>query len=292
MIRWVFKFIFISTLLTCSGEQRRPVAEDDNFGLDEVDSAPKVDDRGYFGDLQRSDATLGFESSFPLPFAVGKSIDLFETAPEQAKSPGSSQLSVQLGSCRFNLKTGAVQVDRFILAGQWIKLSEALPAGVPVRLEPHMDLNLKLAAKVIIEIPATELAKCKALLAGQRVYIGRFHLNKSKIGLLAGPGYPRGAGSGPQPPSRVAISSARTTRRGLCRSRLAARSGARTRSRSTSGANPTASSSASSRVRRSASNGRACVSIPRAIARRYRPVPPASTATPPAAAIGGSTVAT
>ena len=191
MIRLVFNFILIFTLFTCSGEQRRPLAEDDDFGLDDEDSAQKVDDRGYFGDLQRSDATLGFESSFPLPFAVGKSIDLFETAPEQAKNPGSSQLSVQLGSCRFNLKTAAVQVDRFILAGQWIKLSEALPAGVPVRLEPHMDLNLKLASKVMIEVPATELVKCKALLAGQRVYLGRFHLNKSKIGLLAGPGYPR-----------------------------------------------------------------------------------------------------
>jgi hypothetical protein len=178
-------------LLSCSGTTQRSSTDEDNFALDNEDDDDKVDDKGYFNDLQRSDAALGFESSFPLPFAVGKSIDRFETTPEQAKNPSTSTISVLLGTCKFTLKTGPVQVDRYILAGQWIKLNEALPASVPVKLEPHMDLNLKMAAKLLVDIAEADFAVCRQLLSGRRVYIGRFHLNKSRIGLLAGPGYPR-----------------------------------------------------------------------------------------------------
>jgi hypothetical protein len=96
-----------------------------------------------------------------------------------------------LGECQFTLKTGATQVDRYILAGQWIKLNEGLPAGVPVKLEPNMDLNLKLVTKLNIDINHSKVSVCRSLLEGKRVYLGRFHLNKSKIGLLGGPGFPR-----------------------------------------------------------------------------------------------------
>ncbi len=54
-----------------------------------------------------------------------------------------------------------------------------------------MDLNLKMAAKLVVEIADVDQATCRSLLSGRRVYIGRFHLNKSRVGLLAGPGYPR-----------------------------------------------------------------------------------------------------
>ncbi len=192
MVRPVLTWIVMLALLhACSGAPRRSMAEEEDFALEGEDDGEKVDDKGYFSDLQRSEAAIGFESSFPLPFAVGKSIDRFEAAPEQAKNPIASSIAIQLGTCKFALKTGPVQVDRFILAGQWIKLNEALPASVPVKLEPHMDLNLKLAAKLQVELAQNEFANCRNLLAGRRVYLGRFHLNKSRIGLLAGPGYPR-----------------------------------------------------------------------------------------------------
>ncbi|WP_141731146.1 hypothetical protein [Oligoflexus tunisiensis] len=191
MIRLILTWMVMVLLLSCSSTPQRSVTEEDDFALDLEDDGDKVDDKGYFSDLQRSDAALGFESSFPLPFAVGKSIDRFETTPEQAKNPSASVISVMLGTCKFALKTGPVQVDRYILAGQWIKLNESLPASVPVKLEPYMDLNLKMAAKLVVDIANSDLPTCRALLSGRRVYIGRFHLNKSRVGLLAGPGYPR-----------------------------------------------------------------------------------------------------
>jgi hypothetical protein len=191
MVRLVMIWMVTVTVLACSGALRRSSADEDDFALDLEDDDDKVDDKGYFSDLQRSEAAIGFESSLPLPFSVGKSIDRFEAAPEQAKNPSGSVISIQLGTCKFSLKTSAVQVDRFILAGQWIKLNEGLPAGVPVKLEPHMDLNLKVTTKLVVEIPPEEEAACRSLLSGRRVYLGRFHLNKSRIGLLAGPGYPR-----------------------------------------------------------------------------------------------------
>lgn len=191
MLRLLLTWMVTILLLSCSGSAHRSSTDEDNFALDQDDDGDKVDDKGYFSDLQRSEAALGFESSFPLPFAVGKSIDRFEAIPEQAKSPSTSVISVLLGTCKFSLKTGPVAVDRYILAGQWIKLNESLPAGVPVKLEPHMDLNLKMASKLLVEVAEQDMATCRSLLSGRRVYIGRFHLNKSRIGLLAGPGYPR-----------------------------------------------------------------------------------------------------
>ncbi len=185
--------VALVTLEACIGNRsaKRLVKEDDDFSLNDNDNGPKVDDKTYFNDLQRSESVIGFESSFPLSFAVGKSIDKFENVPEQAKNPTPSILSVQLGDCHFTLKTGATQVDRYILAGQWIKLSEGLPAGVPVKLEPNMDLNVKLVTKLNIDINASQMAICRNLMEGKRIYIGRFHLNKSKIGLLGGTGFPR-----------------------------------------------------------------------------------------------------
>ena len=183
----------LSLLLSyaCSSRSTRVVAEDDSFGLDDAGGPDRVDDKGYFKDLERSEAAVAFESSFPLPFMVNKSMDLFEDVPLQAKAPPASQLTIHLGECRFSVKTVMVQVDRYILAGQWIRLSEGLPAKVPVRLEPHMDLNLKLVSKLSVEIPSAQLPICQKLLGGKRLYLGRYHLNQTKIGLLTGPGYPR-----------------------------------------------------------------------------------------------------
>lgn len=191
MHRLVFICLMIWLCSSCSSRNSRVLAEEEDFALDELARPDKVDDKAYFTDLERSEAVVGFESSFPLPFSVNKSTDLFDEPPLQAKSTPSSQLNVHLGPCRFSIKTSMVQVDRFILAGQWIKLSEGLPANLPVRLEPHMDLNLKIVSKLIMEVTASQLPICQKLMAGKRIYLGRMHLNNTKIGLLTAPGYPR-----------------------------------------------------------------------------------------------------
>src|SRR6478735_4036902 len=93
MVRLVLTWMVMAALIACSGQQRRLVAEEDDFALDPEGDGDKVDDKGYFSDLQRSEAAIGFESSFPLPFAVGKSIDRFEATPEQAKSAPAASIS-------------------------------------------------------------------------------------------------------------------------------------------------------------------------------------------------------
>ncbi len=192
MLRFLCYFIVGLMSFACSsGSPGRLPSEPDDFSLDPVTGPDKVDNKAYFSDLERSEAAVGFESSFPLPFAVGKSIDGFESVPDQAKSPPTSQLNIYLGQCRFVVRTSTTQVDRFILAGQWIKLNEGLPAGVPVRLEPHMDLNIRVISRLLVEIAPSQMNICRSLLSGRRVFLGRFHLNKSKIGLLSGPGFPR-----------------------------------------------------------------------------------------------------
>lgn len=192
MLRFLWTGMVGLLLCACSSSQTNKLAgEPDDFSLDPEVGTEKIDDKAYFSDLERTDAAVGFESSFPLPFVVGKSVDGFENVPDQAKTPPSSQLHIHLGSCRFVVRTGTIQVDRFILAGQWIKLDEGLPAGVPVRLEAHMDLNIRIVSRLAVEIAQSQMNVCRSLLMGRRIYLGRFHLNKSKIGMLNGPGFPR-----------------------------------------------------------------------------------------------------
>ncbi len=99
---------------------------------------------------------------------------------------------------------------------------------------------------------------------------------------MTGPPYPRGAGRGASP-ARVAISRARTIRRGLWRSTVAARPGASACRRAALAAVPSPATSASSRARSSGSCGSASTSSPSATARSHSPVPPTRRATAPAA---------
>lgn len=191
MLRFLSAWMVGLILSTCSSSQSARLAAEEDFSLDPEMGAEKIDDKAYFSDLERSEAVVGFESSFPLPFVVGKSVDVFENVPDQAKTPPSSQLNIYLGNCRFVVSTSTIQVDRFILAGQWIKLNEGLPAGVPVRLEAHMDLNIRVVSRLAVEISPSHLNVCRNILMGRRIFLGRFHLNKSKIGMLTGPGFPR-----------------------------------------------------------------------------------------------------
>lgn len=161
-----------------------------DFGLSDDGSGVKVDDKAYFDDLKRSEASVSFESSLPLPFRVGKSGDSFDTIPSLAKPSLESRLIVSVGPCTFTLLSGPVQVDRYLLAGQWIKLTEGLPAKTPVKLEPNQDLNIKAVSKLGVELSESMVPRCKRLFEGRKFFIGRFHLNKSRLGLVPGPGSP------------------------------------------------------------------------------------------------------
>lgn len=189
-----FSIITMFFLLIGSCQTRRSNRSLDDiadFSLSGVAGGVKVDDREYFDDLQRSESTIGFESSFPLPFAVGRAVDPYDAVPAQAKAPIESVLSFQYGPCRFSLKTGPIQVDRYLLAGQWIKLTEGLPSGVPVKLEPQQDLNVKIVTQLVIEIPESQKSACRKVMEGKRTPLGRFHMNRSKIGLLSAPNAPK-----------------------------------------------------------------------------------------------------
>lgn len=162
-----------------------------DFGLADDGAGVTVDDKAYFDDLNRSESSIGFESSLPLPFRVGKSGDSFDGVPTLAKPSLESRLRVQMGPCTFTLLSGPIQIDRYLLAGQWIKLTEGLPSKTPVKLEPKQDLNIKAVTKIGIEVSETAVPICRRMFEGQKVFIGRFHLNKSRLGLVPGPGAPK-----------------------------------------------------------------------------------------------------
>lgn len=192
LVRFLVILSIFSLIGSCQSKRSgRSVDDIADFSLSGTGAGVKVDDREYFDDLQRSESTIGFESSFPLPFSVGRAVDPYDVVPSQAKAPLESVLSFQLGPCRFTLKTGPIQVDRYLLAGQWIKLTEGLPAGVPVKLEPQQDLNIKIVTQLVVDIPDSSKAVCKKLMEGRRVPLGRFHMNRSKIGLLSAPNSPK-----------------------------------------------------------------------------------------------------
>ncbi|MBC7658846.1 MAG: hypothetical protein H7249_03985 [Chitinophagaceae bacterium] len=192
MQRLVLIIIIALTLWSCAS--RKPKGGFDeiaDFGLTAEPSGTRVDDKAYFDDLKRSEGSVSFESSLPLPLMVGKTGDPFDAIPPGAKQSLDSRLIVQMGPCHFTLLTGAMQVDRYLLAGQWIKLTEGLPAKTPVKLEPNMDLNLKVISKLSVEISDSQISTCRKMFEGKKVLLGRFHLNKSKIGLIPGPRSPK-----------------------------------------------------------------------------------------------------
>ncbi len=192
MVRLLLIALIVSMLWTCQSRRPKGGFEDiADFGLSTEPAGVKVDDKAYFDDLKRSESSVSWDSSLPLPFRVGKTGDPFDTIPTQANQGVEARLNFQMGECRFVLMTDAIQVDRYLLAGEWIRLTEGLPAKVPVKLEPNMDLNLKVVSKLVIEVPESQNQICRKMFEGKKVFLGRFHLNKSRIGLLGGPSSPK-----------------------------------------------------------------------------------------------------
>lgn len=186
--------ILICSLWSCATRKAKSGFEDiADFGLSGDESGVKIDDKAYFDDLKRSESSVSFDSSLPLPFRVGKSGDPFDTIPKLAQPSLESRLNVTMGPCVFTILSGPVQVDRYLLADKWIKLTEGLPSKTPVKLEPNQDLNIKAVTKMAIEVSESMTPVCRRLFEGRKVFIGRFHLNKSRLGLISGTNSPQAA---------------------------------------------------------------------------------------------------
>ncbi len=192
MVRKLVIALGILLLTSCATRKvKSGFGEITDFGLSDDGAGVKVDDKAYFDDLKRSESSVAFESSLPLPLRVGKTVDPFDLIPPLAKQGVDSRLNISIGPCSFTLLSGPVQVDRYLLAGQWIKLTEGLPANTPVKLEPNQDLNIKALTKVGIEISESMTPYCRKMFEGKsKVPLGRFHLNRSRLGLVPGPGSP------------------------------------------------------------------------------------------------------
>ncbi len=192
MVRKLVFAIALFLLASCATRKvKSGFDEITDFGLSDDGAGVKVDDKAYFDDLKRSESTVAFESSLPLPLRVGKTVDPFDVIPPLAKQGIDSRLNISIGPCSFTLLSGPVQVDRYLLAGQWIKLTEGLPAKTPVKLEPNQDLNIKALTKVGIEVSESMTPYCRKMFEGKsKAPIGRFHLNRSRLGLVPGPGSP------------------------------------------------------------------------------------------------------
>lgn len=163
-------------------EETPPPLEDFGFNTDKEPSRFATEQ--YYSDLERSTAAVPFSSSFPVAFSVGGTRSSFEVIPNDAQSPLPSRLTIRMGECAFFLRTGPVQVRRFLYTGEWIKFGEEIQAQSVIKLEKHMDLNLKMASQLVVEIPKKHFEDCKQILYGRRTFIGRYHLYHSDIKLL------------------------------------------------------------------------------------------------------------
>lgn len=174
---------------TSDNPQYGAVYEDFSLGAPEDKKDQQLDQ--YYSDLERSTGAIAFRSSFPLSFSVANTMSDFSMIPAKAQSPLPSRLTIRLGQCRLFLKTGPVQVVRYLYTGNWVKFGEPLQAERTVKLEARTDLNLKMASQLKIEIPKRHLRDCWKLLYGRRTFLGRYQLHQSVIGLIPDPSSPR-----------------------------------------------------------------------------------------------------
>lgn len=161
-----------------------------NFTLDGGKEKDRVEESDYYKDLEKSTQAIKFESSFPVGFAIGKSVSRFKSLPYGAYQGPPSRLTIRLGACRLFMKTGAIQVHRYLFTDRFIKLGEELTANRIVKLEAKMALNLRMSSQLILEVPKATKKICWKYLYGRRTYLGRYHMHHSQASLLASPGSP------------------------------------------------------------------------------------------------------
>ncbi|MFW7380213.1 MAG: hypothetical protein ACOH5I_15475 [Oligoflexus sp.] len=177
-------YLILQLVFGCHGT-KPPVPDAlEDFGLGTGDTASRTGAEQYYSDLERSTSAVPFRSSFPLAFSVAGTRSKFESPPIQAMTPLPSRLTIRLGECSLFLRTGPIQVRRFLFTGEWVKFGEEFQAQSVVKLEKNMDLNLKMASQLQIEIPQRHFDQCRRVLYGRRTFIGRYHMQLSDISLL------------------------------------------------------------------------------------------------------------
>lgn len=175
----------------CRGAPIVEEVQDEDFGLsDESNEPDAVDEEEYYQDLQKADAAVVARTSLPVPIRVGKAGDGFPRLPNEAERPQGSFVNLQDGPCQMRLVTGLIEVDRFLWAGKWIKLNDSLPPRVPVKLDVGQDLYLRMTTAIKIDISDANLPACARKFKGRNVFMGRYNLNGSGLGLLSDPKSP------------------------------------------------------------------------------------------------------
>ena len=72
----------------------------------------------------------------------------FGNIPPVAQDPTPSRLLLKFGSCQMFLKTGPVQVQRYILGNTWVKIEREVTANRGIKLKPNTKLNIRMASQL------------------------------------------------------------------------------------------------------------------------------------------------
>lgn len=167
-------------LISCMHQESEEKVLIEDFSLDHDAGSQSPDYQNYYQDLEKSSAAVPFRHSFPIGISVGGKADNFEQIPKEAFPPLPSRLTLKLGErCLVFMKTGPVQVNRFLFTGDWIKFGEEIAAQTTLKLESDMDINVQMSAQLVITIPKRLQRSCWKLLYGRKTYIGSYGLQHS-----------------------------------------------------------------------------------------------------------------
>ena len=123
------------------------------------------------------------KASLPLVIKVDRGPTALSTPPRKALGRSRAKVHLKRGKCQFSLYTGNIQIDQFIFTNRWIRYNMALKKNQLVRLERGRYGNFRATMDIKPYIHKKFLAKCKSVFEGKRVFIGKIHLNHSRLGL-------------------------------------------------------------------------------------------------------------
>ena len=176
---------------SCAGEKDIDLSLPD-YSLDQgMNKKPPVEETDYYKDLELNTQAIPFKTSFPVGFAVGKSVSRFKSIPYEAQPPTPSRLTLKMGKCRLFVRTGPVQVHRYLYTNRFVKVGEEIPAASTVKMDPHSGLSVRMSSQLELDVPEATMKACWRHLYGRRTYLGRYHMFFSSATLYASPGSPR-----------------------------------------------------------------------------------------------------
>ena len=187
----LYIFFLVFFINACAGEKEIDLSLPD-YSLDkDIGKKPAVEETDYYQDLELNTQAIPFQTSFPIGFAVGKSVSRFKSIPYQAQPPTPSRLTLKMGKCRLFVRTGPVQVHRYLYTNRFVKIGEEIRAASTVKMDPYSGLSVKMSSQLELDVPEATMKACWRHLYGRRTYLGRYHMYLSSAALYASPGSPR-----------------------------------------------------------------------------------------------------